>query len=230
MFRFLKDILAPKKCYSCNKEWRFLCPECLSKIEAFEDVCYVCKGKTNNFEVHNNCLKEVSYDKIIIMSHYKNKHIKKLIKDLKFYKLKDISEDFWYYLSELFFENEIYKNTNDYILIYPPMSFLKKLEKWYNHSELLTSSISKNTKINISKGLIKKTKTTRQQSKLSKSQRIKNLEKAFKINKNKLDKIDNKTFIIVDDIVSTWTTINEIAKVLKKNWAKKVIWLVVASD
>jgi hypothetical protein len=35
----------------------------------------------------------VHYDKIIILTHYKNKIIKKLLHDAKFYKRKDILED-----------------------------------------------------------------------------------------------------------------------------------------
>jgi competence protein ComFC len=202
----------------------------LSKTIAYEEVCYVCKGKTENFNVHNNCKKDVYYDKIIILSHYKNKNISKLIKDLKFYNIKDIAEEFWNYLSELFFENEIYKNTDDYILLFPPMKFFKKLKKWYNHSEIIARYISKNTNIKLEKNLIKKIKTTRQQAILSREQRLKNLKNAFKIANNKIDNFDKKIFIIVDDVISTGSTINEISKVLKKAWAKKVIGLVVGSD
>ena len=230
MFKFLKDLIAPKKCYSCNKEWRFLCEECLSKMSNFEPICYCCKGKSDYFNIHKNCKKDVYYDKIIILSHYKNKTISKLIKDLKFYGKKDIAEDFWYYLSELFFENEIYKNTDNYIIIFPPMWFLKKLKRWYNHSEILANIISKNTNIKLWKWYIKKIKTTRQQSKLSRQDRLINLKKSFKIANNKLDNIDKKTFIIVDDVISTGSTINEISKILKEKWAEKVIGLIVASD
>jgi predicted amidophosphoribosyltransferase len=60
----------------------------------FESECYVCKGKSDLFNVHNNCKNNVYYNKIIILSHYKNKIISKLIKDLKFYSKKDIAEDF----------------------------------------------------------------------------------------------------------------------------------------
>ena len=230
MFNLLKDLIAPKKCYSCNKEWHFLCEECLSKMSNFEPICYLCKGKSDYFNVHNNCKENVYYDKIIILSHYKNKIISKLIKDLKFYSKKDIAEDFWYYLSELFFENEIYKNTNDYIIIFPPMWFFKKLKRWYNHSEILAKIISKKTNIELWKWFIKKIKITRQQSKLSRKDRLVNLKDSFKIAKNKIDKIDNETVIIVDDVISTWTTINEISKILKEVWVKKVIWLIIASD
>ena len=45
-----------------------------------------------------------------------------------------------------------------------------------------------------------------------------------------LDKLDKKVFILVDDVVSTWTTINEISKILKKSWAKNIIALVIASN
>ncbi len=230
MFKFLKDILAPKKCYSCNKEWHFLCQSCLSKMSNFNSICYSCKGRSDIFNVHDKCLTDVYYDKIIILAHYKEKIISKLIKDLKFYHKKDIAEDFWIYLSNIFFDNEIYKNTNDYILLYPPMWFFKKLKRWYNHSEIITKIVSKNTGIKIEKSLIKKVKSSRQQSKLNRIERLKNLDNCFKINKKKIDIIDNKIILIVDDVISTGSTINEISKVLKKAWAKKVIGLIVASD
>jgi predicted amidophosphoribosyltransferase len=59
----------------------------------FESLCYICKGKSDNFKIHDNCLENIYYDKIIILSHYKNDIISKLIKDLKFYGKKDIAED-----------------------------------------------------------------------------------------------------------------------------------------
>ena len=230
MFKFLKDLIAPKKCYSCNNEWHFLCEICLSKMSNFEPICYLCKGRSTNFNVHENCKNNVYYDKIIVLSHYKNKTISKLIKDLKFYNKKDIAEDFWNYLSELFLENEIYKNTYNYVLIFPPMWFFKKLKRWYNHSEIIAKIISKNIDIKLWKWYVKKIKTTRQQSLLKRQERLKNLHNSFKIANNKIDNIDKSIFIIVDDVISTGSTINEISKTLKEKWAKKVIWLIVASD
>jgi len=65
---------------------------------------------------------------------------------------------------------------------------------------------------------------------LSKQERKINLINSFKIAKNKIDNIDKKTFIIVDDVISTGSTINEISKILKEKGAEKVIWLCVASN
>ncbi|MFK7780261.1 MAG: phosphoribosyltransferase family protein [Candidatus Gracilibacteria bacterium] len=230
IFKFIKDLIAPKKCYSCNKEGHFLCEKCLSKMSNFEPVCYVCKGRSENFEVHTKCLSSIHYDKIIILSHYKNKHISKLVKDFKFYMKKDIGEDFGNYLTDLFLENEVYKNTDNYILIFPPMGFFKKIKRGYNHSEIIAKYISKNIGIRLEKKLIIKTKTTRQQSLLSRKERLLNLQDSFKIANNKIDNFDKKTFIIIDDVISTGSTINEISKKLKEKGAKKVIGLIVASD
>jgi len=115
----------------------------------FEPICYLCKGKSDNFKIHSNCRKNVYYDNIIILSHYKNKIISKLIKDFKFYNRKDIADDFGNYLSNLFFEISKSKNTENYIIIFPPMSFLKKLKRGYNHSEVLAKIISKTINIKL---------------------------------------------------------------------------------
>lgn len=228
MINFLKDLIAPKKCYSCNEEWHFLCEKCLSKLSIFESICYYCKGKSDYYNVHLNCKKNVYYDKVIILSHYKNKYISKLIKDLKFYSRKDISEDLWKYLALLFFDNELYKNTDNYLILFPPMKFFKKLERWYNHSELLSKNISKITWIKIWKNIIKKIKNTKQQSILNRVDRLSNLNNCFFIKNNK--EIIWKNIILVDDVISTWSTLNEISKELKKAWVNNIIWLIVASD
>gem|GEM_PF-6718429 len=99
IFNIIKDLLAPKKCYSCKKEGHFLCKKCFEEIGYFESICPVCKEKTRDFEVHFYCKKEtISLDKVIILTHYQNKIIKKLIKDAKFYGKKDILEDIALYL------------------------------------------------------------------------------------------------------------------------------------
>jgi competence protein ComFC len=237
MFNFIKDIIAPKKCYSCNIEWHFLCNKCFNKIEKhyfFDEICYVCKKYSKNFEVHKNCKDKVFYDKTIIMSHYKIKVIKKLIKDFKFYGKKDIIDDIWELLIEkmikyMFSELKEFKR-EDFIVISPPMSFFRKLKRWYNHSELIAKKVWKELFFKYEKNVILKNKQTRQQSKLNRQDRLQNLKKAFKINKKKLDIIDNKIIILIDDVISTWTTANEISKILKQNKAQKTIITVFASD
>lgn len=230
IINFIKDLIAPKKCYSCQKEWHFLCLKCLEKIWYFEDICYICKKNSFNFKIHSNCKKEsIYYDKIIILTHYKNNFIKKLIKDAKFYFKKDIFFDVSFYLWKKLFEN-IDKKKEDLIFIPTPMYFLKKIKRWYNQSEIIIKWLNEFYKIKYDFKLIKKIKNTRMQSTLSRLERLSNLNWVFKVDKEKLNQYKNKTFIIVDDVISTWTTINEISKILKQNWIKEIYWLCFASD
>jgi len=243
MFKLIKDIIAPKKCYSCNIEWRFLCDKCAYKIDRFKSFCYVCKRKTDNFEIHNKCKKDIFFDKIIVFAHYSDMTIKKMIKKSKFYNTKDILEDIWDYLSDSLLLNEKtqsklqrniggsgIENKEDYVIISVPMYFLRRFNRGYNHSDILAKIVSKNTWITYKKNIIKRVENTIQQSRLNKEDRVKNLHNCFNANEKYLDDLKNKTIIIVDDVISTWTTINEISKILKKSWIKKVIWLLVASD
>lgn len=230
IINLFKDIIAPKKCYNCWQEWSFICQECLDEFWCFENICYVCKAKTRDFEVHEYCKNEfVHYDKIIILTHYKNKVIKRLIEDAKFYWKKDILEDFSNYLWQKLFEN-IPENKDELILIPTPMYFWKKVIRWYNQSEILVKNLSEKFWINYNLKIVRKVKKTKPQSHLSKIERIENLKWVFCLDEKELKRYKDKTFIILDDVVSTWSTINEIAKILKKNWVKRVYGLWVASD
>ena len=97
------------------------------------------------------------------------------------------------------------------------MHFLRKLKRGYNHADLLAQSIAKHTQIPYHKYAIMRRKYTRQQSKVSKDIRATNLQNAFSINKKYIDTLDTKTVILVDDVVSTGSTVNEVAKLLKQH-------------
>lgn len=230
IINFIKDIIAPKRCYSCNKEWHFLCSFCDYKLPKLNPYCYICKKETSNFEIHKSCQKNFYFDKVIVYNHYKENLIKKLIKDSKFFNKKDILEDLSFYLSNKFLENENIFNKDNYLILPVPMNFFRRIKKWYNQSEILASEISRITWIDYNKNVLKRIKNTKQQSLLSKKERESNLLNVFKINKKYIKNLELKKVILVDDVISTWSTINEISKILKQNWVLKIIWLCVASD
>jgi len=243
IFILFQDILAPKKCYSCNKEWYFLCQECFLKLDNFEPFCYVCKKKSENYKIHKKCLienkmlnwknfneKKIYLDKVIVMTHYKNDVIKKLITHFKFYWKKDIWEELWKKLWYFVKNNSLLDDFNDWIVLPVPLHFFKKIKRWFNQSEILAFHFSKILNIDYNKKVIIRRKYTRQQSKLSRQERLHNLDNSFKIKNKNIDKIDKKTIFLIDDVVTSWTTMNEISKVLKQNWAKKVIWICIASN
>lgn len=231
ILEFLKDIIAPKKCYACKKVWHFLCDGCLDLVPGFPEECYMCKKYSQDNKIHNNCKNDsIKYDNIYVFKHYKNKYIKKMIHDGKFYQKKDIFVELADRLSDYFLYNFCIQNPENYVIICPPMNYLKKISRWYNQAEILAKNMANKSGIVYLKWAIKKVKTTRQQSHLSKKQRVDNLKDAFKVKNKHRDKIDKKIILFIDDVISTGTTFNEISMVTNNCGAIKSIWIFIASD
>ncbi len=243
VWTFIKDILAPKKCYSCKKEWHFLCNNCFKKQNNFEWFCYLCKKESKEFKIHKKCLIEnrllrgknfnnqkLYFDKIIVLTHYRNPTIKKLITYFKFYWRKSIGSELWKRLWKQAQNNISIKSKENTIIIPVPMFFIRKFLRGYNQSAIIAKSIAKYNWISYNTNVLIRRRHTRQQANLSQEKRVNNLQNAFKINRKLLDKIDKKTVLLVDDVVSTGTTLNEISKILKQKGAKKVIGVALASD
>jgi competence protein ComFC len=184
---------------------------------------------SEEYKIHEKCRNTtVYYDKIIIKYYYDWKYISKMVKDAKFYHKKDILYDFWEELTEQLIQNCI--DLEDSIIVPIPIHFFKRWKRGYNQCEILSEKIEEDLKIPYLKNILYKKKYTRQQSKLSKQKRLVNLQNSFDIRKKYVDIIDKKQIILVDDIVSTGSTLNEASKVLRLYWAKKVVCICVASN
>lgn len=101
---------------------------------------------------------------------------------------------------------------------------LKK--RGFNQAELIAEKLGKLNGLKVEKDLIRRTRSTLPQKGLSREERRKNLKRAFKLTGNdvKLTKL-----IIIDDIYTTGSTVDEMAKLLKKAGASDVYVVTVCS-
>lgn len=107
------------------------------------------------------------------------------------------------------------------ILIPVPLHKSKKLERGFNQSYYICKGIQKITHNKINQRIISRIKYTPSQTALNIEERRLNVKDAFKLNKRK--HIEGQTFVLVDDVITTGSTIQECAKTLKDNGAKKII-------
>ena len=122
-------------------------------------------------------------------------------------------------MTEYYFEYIM--ESYDYITAVPIHK--KKLKiRGYNQAELLAEYISEQINIPYCT-VLKRTVNTKPQNALNKKERGVNIKNAFSLIDN--INIKNKSILIVDDIFTTGTTINECCKVLKKAGAFKVDFL-----
>ena len=104
----------------------------------------------------------------------------------------------------------------NYDIIIPVPIHKKRIKKrGYNQTELIAREISKKLDLKYEGNILIKVKNVLPQSELTKKERQKNIKGAFGI-KN-AEKIKNKKVLILDDIYTTGSTLNECARILKQS-------------
>ena len=83
-------------------------------------------------------------------------------------------------------------------------------------------NIAKKLAVRYSGNLLKKTKNTPPQSKLTRAERMKNVKGSFSMQKNNTPYVRHKKVLVVDDLFTTGSTVNECARVLKESGSSYV--------
>lgn len=223
----LLNYIFPKQCIDCETTWDYLCKACKKTLIPHMEICPYCHKFSPDYKTCLNCKtnKENFLEWIIIAFAY-TWLLKKLILKLKYFHKKDI----WNFLSDRLIlalqSNQNLSLNNSIITYVPSHRYRHYFIKWYNQSQILANKISQKLWIPIT-DLASKIRHTRSQAWLNRSQRLSNLIDVFKLNQNTNIKW-NETIIIVDDITTTWSTINHIAETIKKQYPHtKIRWLVL---
>lgn len=99
-------------------------------------------------------------------------------------------------------------------------------EREFNQSLLLADQIAKYLDRPLSFTNLVRTAPSEPQSTLSRKERMKNLRRAFAVRRP--ESIAGKRILLIDDVFTTGTTVNECAKVLRKSGAEAVLVLTLA--
>ncbi len=227
----LVDFLFPKKCINCRRFGDFICADCFARIKFNDNFqCPVCFKPAVNGFTHNYCLKLNSIDGVISVVVYSS-IIKKLIYQFKYKPyLSKLTETIGELMVEGLSENEsFYKFFEQFrpVVIPIPLSANRLRERGYNHAELLASHVAQYFKLKMARDVLIRIKNTKPQFKLNKEERIRNIEGAFEVtNKTKLP----SSIILIDDIATSFATLKEAAKILKRNGSKKVLGVTFARE
>jgi len=112
------------------------------------------------------------------------------------------------------------RNWNADLLLPVPLFHLKKAERGYNQSFYIAKGFSKVLNIPVKNNLIKRARYTETQTKLNLEERKENMANAFAIKNAK--EIKGKKIILIDDVITTGSTVTECGKILKSHGAQKV--------
>lgn len=202
------DFFFPKKCVFCREivQRGEICTHCRDKVEHFKipsHLQYINKKEFKNVDL---CISFYYYEDIVRqgMINAKNKGCESFLDVF----LQYISFDL---------ENFLKDNRID-VMISMPFHKSKFYKREFDLPQLMAGLIAKNYCLEYNKDLAEKVKRTKSQHSLNLKQRKNNLRDAFKVSGD----VSGKNVLIIDDIVTSGNSLEEVAKTLKKNGAQKV--------
>lgn len=251
-FAFITDLLFPIECLGCNKYGVWVCRKCFAKIEFIAaQSCPVCHAKTRYGEFCPACRNKYYLNGILVAGDYNNELLSKLIKQMKYRFTREIAPILGDFLV-LFLRNFInQKNllSADIIngsvwrafaelknaplildrktTLLVPVPLHKKRLRWrgYNQAEEIAKTIASKLNYRLDTAILIRKKYNQPQARLSHANRSGNIRDCFACQKQNLAQTN---ILLIDDVATSASTLNECAKVLKQKGAQEVWGLVVA--
>ncbi len=206
----------------------------------FPQACGFCGEITNSYlcEYCNEYLKQRQMNKIqkyddkffdehLWIYEYKDEVREKIID----YKFNNKSYLYRTFLQIILSTESVYNYIKKFDILIPvPIHKKRAKKRGYNQSELIAKGIAKNIKsIQLQTNIIEKVKNIKPQSTLSKDMRIENVKNAYRLKKCDIC-LKNKNILLIDDVFTTGSTVNECAKILLQTECNKVSIITLAKD
>jgi len=215
------DFLFPPACAGCDRfSYRF-CPSCYQDIIA--PPTKNCCKKCGDFLVEDSCphcsSNHFMFESIVSLGIYRTS-LRQAILQLKFHRNLGLGDEFAPHLKQL-----LHLTGWDIDQVIPvPVSAQRRKERGFNQAEILAYPLALSTNLPYSSKALLKTKEAHSQIGLSFSERMQNIQEAFKASSI----VQNKNILLVDDVITTGATLNSCTQALLIAGAKKVYGLSLA--
>lgn len=223
-----KDILAqadklffPPNCLACNSRIdsaaEVLCATCRDLLVPIrEDYCAKCGAPLRDNLCEACSTTDFSFDLARSAYTYQSP-AQELVHHLKYDSLRSPAGFFTDALLEIPAVAGFGKDFD--LVLAVPLHHVRKRERGFNQSELIARKLALSLGIPYLRPVYRKF-NTRSQTNLSREARLGNLSGAFALAR-KAD-VAGKRVILVDDVFTTGTTVNEISRLLKANGAARI--------
>jgi len=202
----LLDLLYPQVCWLCNQliggDQQIVCRQCLNKLIPF-------RFQADSLKMNNH-----HYDQVHILYEFEDT-VRMLIHLLKYKNCKGLAHIFAREADNRFSG----RWSKAYACVTAvPLHLVRQRERGYNQSALLAEHLAGCIGLPYSDSLIQRTRFTSSQTKLSRVKRRANVASAFAAVKI----LHYDRILLVDDVVTTGSTVDACARVLKETGVKTV--------
>jgi len=210
---FILDIFFPIECLGCGLSNVWMCENCFQGLPLNKSFF-----ETTDFFP--------SYlDGFFIASDWESKLLQKAIHSYKYNFIKELAN----FLARLMIIKfnyllTIYPELKQAIILPVPLHKKRKSWRGFNQAELLAKVLANNFAMQMETDVLKRIKNIKPQVNLKSFEREKNISGAFGVT----GIVKSKMFLLIDDVMTTGSTMNECARVLKSVGAEKIYGLAVA--
>ena len=245
MLQSLLALIFPRNCVGCGEalsgraekeQWEYLCADCAGQLRSMgKEACARCGvpiyGATGGERTCSVCRENPpAWDGVKSLLRYAGP-TRGWVKNYKYHDARYVERE-WAKLLKAPAYAYLKEWLAGAVLIPVPLHPLKRLMRGFNQSETFARLLLKTVQppgaeINIH--LLNRVRWTRQQARLSREKRLKNMKGAFAIDEKFLTpELKKKRLVLIDDLLTTGATLPVCALVLKKAGFTKVDILTVA--
>ncbi|MEQ1789587.1 MAG: ComF family protein [Rickettsiales bacterium] len=226
------NLLFPPQCLNCDVRvptHGTLCLPCWQQIGFISDPMCECCGLPFDYDIGEHalcasCLQtRPAYGRARAAFRY-DEHSRKLITRFKYADQTQLAKIYGTWLAKA--GGEIIAQTD--IIIPVPLHYWRFVHRRFNQSALLAQVVSRKTGLKYLPNGIKRTRHTTPQTGLTRKQREKNVKGAFIIPPRYAEKIKGRNILLIDDVITTGSTIEQCTKILLKAGAAQVNVLTLA--
>ena len=213
------SIIAPAKCLVCGLEGLDLCPACGQNLaRALPERCWRCQSLSLGSKTCSTCYHHAPIKNVWVVGEY-DEGLKAAIKALKFERWRGLARS----LAELMREKLPFMK-NQPIVTNVPTATTRQRIRGYDHAALLAKELAKQADLKFIP-LLRRQSQTRQVG-ARRQTRLSQLEGAFRVIRSEY--VRDQDILLVDDVITTGSTITTCAKTLKEAGAKSVSVVVLA--
>jgi competence protein ComFC len=226
LFQAAVSLLYPATCTTCGRNVRageYLCSECQTKIvRIVAPFCETCSdpfdGSINSAFTCANCAHRAIYFDAAVAAYRGRGIVREVIHEFKYGRQIHLRHLVAQWLRAAL-DDERLRGISFDLLVPVPLHAARRRERGFNQASLLAELLSAQTSIR-AKPLLERIRYTTTQTALDRSERMENLHNAFRLRKNA--NVRGLRVLLIDDVLTTGSTLSECARVLKRAGATSV--------
>ncbi len=226
LFQAAVSLLYPATCTICGKNVRageYLCDACEAKIVRIAPpFCESCsdpfEGSITGAFTCANCAHRTIYFDAAVAAYRGRGIVREVIHEFKYGRQMHLRHLIAGWLHAAL-DDERLRDVSFHLIVPVPLHPARQRERGFNQASLLAESLSVETSIP-SRPVLERIRYTTTQTALDRSERMENLHNAFRLRKNA--DVRGLRVLLIDDVLTTGSTLSECARVLKRAGAISV--------